>query len=138
MKRFLIVFLPIIMSFCLSETAKAEEMTDEPFRILTTAYCQGEKTYTGAKVRYGICAVKEEWIGKTALVYADCDGKMGELLGIYECLDTGFGGDADGDGIGSIQTGKVIDIYFPTIEECYQWMKLTDGRVYVQLIDAVG
>lgn len=111
---------------------------DEPLQIQTTAYCQGEVTSTGAKVRYGICAVKPEWVGKTALVYADNDGSIGELLGIYECLDTGFGGDADGDGIGSIEAGKVIDIYFPTLEKCKEWMALTGGKVYVQLVDAVG
>lgn len=118
--------------------ANAANDPDKPFRIATTAYCQGTTTCTGEKVRHGICAVKPEWIGKTALIYADNDGQIGELLGIYECLDTGFGADSDGDGVGSIEEGKLIDVYFPTLEECKDWMKLTGGKVYVQLVDAVG
>lgn len=62
----------------------------------------------------------------------------GDFLGYWECLDTGFGGDADEDGVGSIEDGRVIDMYFPTLEECKNWMKLTGGKVYVQLIDAEG
>lgn len=117
--------------------AAAQE--NAPFQMYTTAYCHGEITASGTPVRRGICAVKREWMGKTAIVYT-CgrDGGIGELLGIYECLDTGFGGDADGDGIGSIEEGKVIDIYFPTLEECRGWMEQTGGKVYVQLVDAKG
>lgn len=107
--------------------------------MYTTAYHYGEITASGAPVRRGICAVKREWMGLTAVVY-ECnpDGSIGELLGFWECLDTGFGGDADGDGIGSIQEGKVIDMYFPTQEECHEWDKQTGGKVYVQFVDAKG
>jgi len=110
----------------------------EVFAIETTAYCQGEITASGTKVRYGICAVKEEWMGLTAIVYSNEDGKPMELLGIFECLDTGFGRDKDGDGVGTIEEGKCIDIYFPTLEECYEWMELTDGKCFIQLVDAKG
>lgn len=111
----------------------------EAFPILTTAYCHGTITATGRKPRRGICAVRKEWIGKTALVWECKDSDiMGEFLGYWECLDTGFGADSDGDGIGSIQEGRVIDMYFPTPEEVQEWMEITGGRVYVQLIDAEG
>lgn len=122
-----------------TEILKKEPEYVEPVPILTTAYCDGEVTCTGKKVRYGICAVKKEWIGKTALIYnREEDGTIGDLLGIYECLDTGFGADSDGDGIGSIQEGKVVDVYFPTLEECEEWMKKTNRKVYIQLFDAEG
>lgn len=118
-------------------SAKADE--GEPFKMYTTAYHYGEITASGVPVRKGICAVKREWMGLTAVVYVyNPDGSIGDLLGYWECLDTGFGGDADGDGIGSIEEGKVIDMYFPTLEECMDWMKLTGGKVYVQLVDAEG
>lgn len=104
----------------------------------TTAYCQGTVTASGVPVREGICAVKKEWIGKTALVFANNNGQCGELIGIYECLDTGFGADSDGDGIGSIQEGKVIDVYFSTLDRCKEWMKLTGGKCFVLLVDAGG
>lgn len=107
-------------------------------RMLTTAYCHGTVTVTGNRTRRGTCAVRKEWIGKTALVWKCEDSDMGEFLGIWECLDTGFGADSDGDGMGSIQEGRVIDMYFPTQEEVQEWMEITGGRVYVQLVDAEG
>lgn len=111
----------------------------EAFPILTTAYCHGRVTATGSELRQGICAVRKEWIGKTALVWECKDSDtMGEFLGFWECLDTGFGADLDGDGMGSIQEGRVIDMYFPTSEEVQEWMEITGGRVYVMLIDAEG
>lgn len=88
------------------------------FRMLTTAYHHGKATATGQRPRRGICAVREEWVGKTALV--------------WKCTDS------DGDGMGSIQEGRVIDMYFPTQEEVEEWMDVTGGRVYVQLVDAKG
>ena len=116
---------------------KAE--SGEVFQILTTAYCQGDVTSTGVKTREGICAVRSEWVGKTALVWTcNEDGTQGEFLGFWECLDTGFGADSDGDGIGSIEEGRVIDMYFPTLDKAREWMGLTNGKVYVQLVDAEG
>lgn len=111
----------------------------EPFQIMTTGYCYGDITASGTKPRLGICAVKKEWIGKTAIVWeCDDDGTRGEFLGYWECLDTGFGADSDNDGIGSIQEGRVVDMYFPTLEGVQEWMELTGGKVYIQLIDAEG
>lgn len=108
-------------------------------RMMTTAYHHGEITATGNRTRRGSCAVRKEWVGKTALVWK-CKNSdtMGEFLGFWECLDTGFGADSDCDGMGSIQEGRVIDMYFPTQEEVEEWMILTGGRVYVQLVDAEG
>ena len=111
----------------------------EPFRILTTAYRHGTLTATGTAPREGICAVRREWVGKTAIVWkCDESGAMGDFLGIWECLDTGFGADSDGDGIGSIEEGRVIDMYFPTSTQVAEWMELTGGKIYVQLVDAEG
>lgn len=117
--------------------AKAE--AGEAFRILTTGYCHGDITATGTAPREGICAVRSEWIGKLALVWkCNEDGTQGEFIGFWECLDTGFGADSDGDGIGSIQEGRVVDMYFPTMEQVTGWMELTGGRIYIQLLDAEG
>jgi len=113
---------------------------EEPIvkRMYTTAYCVGTTTCTGVPVREGICAVKKEWIGKIAIVYEDNDGAPGKVIGIWECLDTGVGADSDGNGIGAIQEGKVIDMYYPTIEKCREHMARTGGRVWVQFVDANG
>lgn len=129
--------LPVQAREDTARIAKAE--SGEVFQILTTAYCQGDVTSTGVKTREGICAVRSGWIGKTALVWmCNEDGTQGEFLGFWECLDTGFGADSDGDGIGSIEEGRVIDMYFPTLDKAKEWMKLTNGKVYVQLVDAEG
>lgn len=136
-KRVISCLLVVMILVFTLLSAKADE--GEPFKMYTTAYHYGEITASGVPVRKGICAVKREWMGLTAVVY-ECreDGSRGELLGYWECLDTGFGGDADGDGVGSIEAGKVIDMYFPTLEECQEWMEQTGGKVYVQLVDAEG
>lgn len=136
-KRIISCLLVIGLLLFAALSAKADE--GEPFKMYTTAYHHGEITASGVPVRRGICAVKREWMGLTAIVYEyKPDGSMGDMIGIWECLDTGFGGDADGDGVGSIESGKVIDMYFPTLEECRDWMEQTGGKVYVQLVDAEG
>ena len=147
MKKTMALILMAVAVLWTSLTAHAQEDTQriaqveasEVFQILTTGYCHGNITATGSVPREGICAVRSEWIGKTALVWK-CDegGTQGEFLGFWECFDTGFGADSDGDGIGSIQEGKVVDMYFPTMEQVMDWMELTGGRIYIQLVDAEG
>lgn len=141
------ILLIVSALFIWTFPAQAREDTDritkaesgEVFQMLTTAYCHGDVTSTGVATREGICAVRSEWVGKTALVWkCDKDGTQGEFLGFWECLDTGFGADSDGDGIGSIEEGRVIDMYFPTLDKAKEWMELTNGKVYVQLVDAEG
>lgn len=129
--------MPVIAQEDSERISRAED--GQVIRMLTTAYHHGKITASGHRTRRGICAVRREWLGKTALVW-ECkdDDTPGEFLGIWECLDTGFGADSDGDGIGSIQEGRVIDMYFPTQEEVQEWMEITGGRVYVQLVDAEG
>ena len=91
-----------------------------------TAYCYGTTRCDGGRVRKGICAAKPEWYGKTAAVFVNEDGKPGEFIGYYECLDTGSQ---------DIKDGKVLDIYHPD----YNWC-LVFGRkkVLVVLIDGEG
>lgn len=101
---------------------------DEPLYIPmeATAYCYGTTRCDGGRVRKGICAAKPEWYGKMAAVYVNKDGKPGEFLGYYECLDTG-GQD--------IKDGKVLDIYHPD----YNWCVVFGRKnVLVMLIDGEG
>lgn len=103
----------------------------EPVKMLTTAYCQGHTTASGIAVRRGICAGSKKMIGKTAIIYTRSeDGGIGEYLGIWEIEDTG--------GSDGIRSGEVLDIYLPTLDECCEWMALTDGKIYAQIIDAQG
>lgn len=98
-----------------------------PLHIEATAYCYGKITKSGKKVREGIAAMKEEWIGKTAVVYEDLDGKPGDLIGIYEVEDTG--------GDHRIQNGTCIDIYIPDYQQA---KKFGRQNVIVCLLDAKG
>lgn len=115
---------------CLIFASKSEvEANDQPVLVeaRTTYYSpsnSGSITATGCKVRYGICAVAKDKVGMTALVYSTDY----ELLGIFECLDTG----------GKAVQNGTIDIWFPTDEEGREWMELTKGKVLVQYIWAEG
>ena len=55
----------------------------------------------------------------------------GEFLAYLECNDTGAEG-------GGVRAGKVLDVYYPTLEECKAWMRLTDGEVYVLWVHGNG
>lgn len=87
--------------------------------MIATAYCLTGLTATETQARPGIAASKREWFGKTAKVYKNQDGNVGELIGEYVIEDTG--GKA-------IRNGSVIDIWLPTEAECKQFGRKT---VYV-------
>ena len=96
-----------------------------------TAYCYGEITADGSRVREGICAAKKDWIGLTAMVYLDEEKEdgthgPGEFMGYYEIKDTG--------GNELIKSGQAIDIYNPSAEWCREfgrkkvWVVLREGK----------
>lgn len=87
--------------------------------MIATAYCLTGLTATETQTRPGIAASKREWFGKTAKVYKNQDGNVGELIGEYVIEDTG--GKA-------IRNGSVIDIWLPTEAECKRFGRKT---VYV-------
>lgn len=109
--------------------ARAEESyPEDPFLIESTAYCHGEITADGSRVREGIAAAKKEWMGLTAILYeVQEDGTIGPLIGFYEIKDTG--------GDYRIKDGTCIDIYMPEEEECIRYGR---QQVYIQLVYAVG
>lgn len=100
-----------------------------------TAYVgNSDITCTGDKVRKGICGGCKAYIGKTIVLYQRLPGdEVGEILGIWECLDTGTGTEG-------FQQGKVIDVYCPTLDECQDFMDLlytnnAHGKVYIQVLE---
>ncbi|WMC91223.1 hypothetical protein [Kineothrix sp. MB12-C1] len=123
------VILPILcVIYDKPLVARAEDNPyGTPFQIESTAYCYGEITASGQAVREGIAAGRKEWIGLTAIVYTDDSGEVGELIGIYEILDTG--------GDERIQDGRCIDIYIPDYKEAISYGRKT---VWMQLVDAKG
>ena len=88
-------------------------------------------TASGEHTRQGICAMKSEWIGRTAIVYLrNSDGSIGEVYGIYEIKDCG--------GTKGLKNGSVIDLWQPNLDIAKEVMKETQGLGYVQIIDTKG
>ena len=135
MKLFVIIFAAVLLYmnvYTVSTLAKefeeheqdASEVTPEKYHsMVATAYCLSGTTATGTQARSGIAASKREWFGKTAKVYANDNGSVGELIGSYVIEDTGGT---------PIRNGSVIDLWMPTRDEC-----LNFGRrlVYVEIIE---
>jgi 3D (Asp-Asp-Asp) domain-containing protein len=123
----LMIFVVVFSTLDLLQDVKAAmndvETDDAYIEMQATAYCIDGTTATGTHTRKGICAGKREWFGKTAVVYADNNGDIGNLIGVYRVEDTG-GKD--------IRSGKVIDIWLPTESECKQFGR---QNVHVYILD---
>lgn len=113
---------------------------DEPELIkgYATAYqSENDTCYRGDPVHEGVCGGCKAYYGKTIVLYQRLpNDEIGEIIGIYECLDWGPATQA-------FQEGRVIDVYKPTIEECQEFMDLiytnnAQGRVWIQVINAEG
>lgn len=137
MSRIISGITVLILTCLIGFTSYAE---DQPTLIkgYATAYIgNSDTTCTGDKVREGICGGCKDYIGKTIILYQRLpNDEVGEMLGIWECLDTGTGTEG-------FQQGRVIDVYKPTLEDCQKFMDLiytngAQGKVYIQVIDAVG
>ena len=108
-----------------------ERIGGEPFRAECTAYCDSGITASGKPTVEGLTlGGAPEWIGCMAVLYeVDDDGTIGDFIGLYEVMDTGWG--RDGDAL----RGETVDIFMEDYDACIQW-----GRrdVYVQIIDGKG
>lgn len=132
MKKRIYAFL--LATLLVSETLTASETEssisiDKTEKIKTTAYCMGTTTASGHPVRYGICA-GQSWMCDQGNWIACVWTREGEFLGYFEVLDKG--------GTDAIKNGYVIDVYFPTYDECVEWMKKTNGKCLVQYVQAEG
>lgn len=96
-------------------TGNTTELTiPELHSMIATAYCIHGITASETPTRLGICASKREWFGKTAHIYRNNNGKVGELIGSYKIEDTGSA---------PIRKGHVIDIWMETEGECFDFGK---------------
>lgn len=118
-----IVLIIAALTALLSKVAGADELGEEYEKYYLTCYCPescpGEITYTGAKVREGIAAVRPEHIGDYAMVYT----VSGDFIGGFECLDK----------LGTGHKG-VIDIWKPDMASARELMALTRGRCLIRFI----
>lgn len=117
----------------------------------TTGYCQGSHGSHGDKMKVGYVAYTPESYGYCMEIYkaveTDEGYKLGDFIGLYEVKDTGYGRStgsgksavrADKNSRGTIEAGLSVDAYHPTLAECKEWMKETNGMIFIQLIPAKG
>lgn len=138
-KRILSVLLVLVMLLLVllySLPVEAAESSDlQLMRVTCYTYPPGSITASGCEVREGIVAAKKEWIGALVILY---DTDM-NFIGYFEALDTGFGIDRDGNGIGSIQEGTSIDVFRSSLERCHEWTERYGDYCYAKIItDAKG
>ena len=133
----LFLYLAEVPSTC---TASAAESFDSPAVIRCTCYCDYGTTANGQQTRPNTAAGKSEWLGYVAALYeVNPDGSMGDFIGYYEFTDTGAGIDTDSDGVGdTIKNGESIDVWQPTLQDCYDWVGSHGDYVYMKIIRGVG
>lgn len=150
-KRISIVFIGVLLinlfSIAIPSKAQQADLFNEPVKIRCTCYIDSGTTASGAQTRYGIMAAKREWMGCVAEVNAiNEDGSVGEFIGFFEILDTGYGietgvGESQilkGRTKGTIETGDSVDIYMPTMHQAEEWIDKYGDYVYIKLIKGNG
>lgn len=133
MRKTLIILLAIMICI-VSVGAERNEPRQETIdfeangfqKIYVTAYCCGTHTATGTPVHYGCMAVSKEHLGDAVLLYT-VDG---------EYIDLFLGNDQGGTD--AIRESRVVDVYFPTLEECKAFMARTGGVAYIKYISGEG
>ena len=119
----------------------------EPVKVRCTCYLDSGTTASGHQTRPGIMAAKKEWIGCVACINAvNEDGSVGEFIGFYEILDTGYGRETGigesqilkGRTLGTIETGDTIDIWQPTRHQAEEWIDTYGDYVYITIVEGVG
>ena len=123
--------------------AKAEE--PELKHVKMTCYTStGNPCRNGKMPRRGVCAYQYEYLNWMAIVYADNNGKPGEIIGYYEIYDTGYGSETDvinpktGNNYGTLELGTSIDIFQESLEDCYDFIEQYGDSCFIQLVYAEG
>ncbi len=129
MKRIIALILSGILCAPIMANADDEITSDqgEPLRLIRTTVYDGpsDHTATGRKAEYGIVAYDPAYYGKTCYLYTE-DFR---LIGVFECQDTGGY---------NVRTGKVLDVYCPNRQACYDWVAENGMYCYVQWIESEG
>lgn len=137
MKKRIMSILLVIGMCSIGFTSYAD---DQPTLIkgYATAYNgPTDTTCTGKPVHKGICGGCKAYLGKTIILYQRLPGdKVGQILGIYECEDSGPGTDA-------FKEGRLIDIWCEDMDACQEFMDRVyedgcQGHVWIEVIQADG
>lgn len=127
-----------LLAYILATAISLSSINQSSFVVsgYATAYCVSGITASGEMTRAGICAGKQEWLGKTIILYQRLpDDSIGEQIGIYECKDTG--------GTPGLKNGKVIDVWFEDLDQCQEFMNRVyedgcQGHIYIQVLNTEG
>lgn len=131
----LVIAIELILLLSLLPVEAAESSDLKLMRVTCYTYPPGSITASGSEVREGIVAARKDWMGALVILY---DTDM-NFIGYFEVLDTGFGIDSDGDGVGSIQDGTSLDVFRSTLERCHEWTERYGDYCYAKIIpDAKG
>lgn len=138
MKKYILIGIAVILATCSTGfTSYGKDEQPELIKGYATAYNgPSDTTCTGKPVHKGICGGCQAYIGKTIILYQRLPSdEIGQILGVYECEDTGPGTDG-------FREGRVIDVWMPE-DECQDFMDLlytnnAHGKVWIQVIDAKG
>lgn len=137
----------LVGKYQLTVQAAEYDPVKEPVIIRATCYCDSGTTASGTQTRPGIIASKQEYLGYVACINAvNEDGSIGEFIGFYEVLDTGYGIETgkgassikSGRTLGSIESGDSIDIYMPTLHMAEEWVDTYGDYVYVKFVKGEG
>lgn len=149
----------LVMSYIYADQNKPQERGDYLYNedgtvhrlTETTGYCQGTHGSHGDKMKKGYVAYTPESYGFCMEIYnaveTESGFELGEYIGLYEIRDCGYG-KATGKGTssvradkksqGTIEAGLSVDNYFPTLAECKEWMKETNGMIFIRIIPGKG
>lgn len=137
MKKKLISIALLIVMCSTGFTSYGKDEQPELIKGYATAYNgPTDHTCTGKPVHKGICGGCQAYLGKTIILYQRLPGdKIGQILGIFECEDTGPGTEG-------FQQGRVIDCWMPE-DELQDFMDLVysngaQGKVWIEVIQADG
>lgn len=127
-----------------ADDVEVVEVANECEVVEATAYY--DVNHVGKVHGYTLCegitlAGKEEWRGRWVNLYrCNKDGSKGELMGLYQFQDVGYGKNTGkgqskllkGRCLGDIETGQTIDIYFDNYMKCSSWGR---RKVYMEWVD---
>ena len=94
MRKWKSILLAVVIVLTCNTQVKADggDPFTEPVKVRCTCYLDTGTTASGAQTRPNIMAAKREWIGCVAEVNEiNEDGSVGEFIGLFEILDTGYG-----------------------------------------------
>lgn len=129
------------------EEVKPNPIVLETSQIRCTCYLDTGYTASGQWTREGIMAGKKEWIGCVAEVNEiNEDGSIGDFIGYYEILDTGYGSATGrgkskikkGKSLGTIEAGESVDIWMPTMKDAKSWIREHGDYVYITIYEGEG